>query len=177
MKHLLLDTETSDLVQNTGRKLDKQPHIIEFYGNIIDDSGIIEDELHFLCNPGVKLNADVTRITGLTDKDLQDKPPFSAFVGALTSFFNQADIIVAHNLSYDLTVIGFEFKRLSMPLQLPPIKLCTVEETEYLSGYRLSLTALHERLFKRPFMGAHRAKNDVKALTVCYVELLRLGIV
>ena len=56
-----------------------------------------------------------------------------------------------------------------------PRLCCTVENTEWLHGHRLSLSALHEELFGEPFSGAHRARTDVAALTRCYLELVKRG--
>jgi len=50
-----------------------------------------------------------------------------------------------------------------------------VQETEWIKGHRLSLSALHEELFGEPFSGAHRARVDVDALTRCFNELRQRG--
>jgi hypothetical protein len=56
-----------------------------------------------------------------------------------------------------------------------PDKICTVEQTVHLKGYRVSLSVLHETLFGMPFTGAHRAKVDVSALLFICKELYRIG--
>ncbi len=177
MKSLVFDTETTGLVENSGRRLDKQPHIIEFSAQMIEDDGTVLEELDFLCNPGVQLDPIITKITGLKDSDLVGLKPFSNFTGKVQNIIEKADAVVAHNLSYDMGLVGFEFERGASILTWPERKICTVEQTEYFKGFRLSLQALHEHLFGIGFENAHRAKNDVAALSKCYVELLRQGII
>lgn len=177
MRHAIFDLETTALIRNSGRDIEKQPRIFEFYGELIEDDGAVVDELYFRCNPGVKLNPDVRRITGVTDEDLADKLPFSAYNGKVRDFFAGADALVAHNLSYDLAILQFEMRRCGTEFMSPSIKVCTVEATEYLKGFRLSLTDLHMHLFNQPFYGTHSAKGDTQALLKVYVELLKRGIV
>lgn len=177
MHHAIFDLETTALIKNSGMDIDKQPRIFEFYGELIEDDGTKVDELYFMCNPGVKLNPDVRRITGVTDEDLAGLPPFSSYALPVKSFFSGAGVIVAHNLSYDLAILQFEMRRCSTEFVAPGIKVCTVEATEFLCGFRLSLTDLHMHLFNQPFYGAHSAKGDTQALVKCYVELMKRGII
>lgn len=174
MLAIVFDTETTDLISTTAKALDKQPHIIEFYGCLVDtDKGKVKAELDFLCNPGIPLTETITRITGIKDSDLKGKPSFKEYLPKVQALFKKADVMVAHNLSYDHAMVGFEAERLGAAIPWPARRVCTVEATEHLKGFRLSLTALHELLFNEPFDGAHRAKVDVQALTRCYLELLK----
>jgi DNA polymerase-3 subunit alpha len=175
MKTLLFDTETTGLITNSLQRLDKQPHIIEFYGCLIDDNGTVLEDLEFLCNPGVPIPLKVTQITGFVDKDVKDLPKIDTYFTSMKTLIEKADAVVAHNLGYDKPLVNFEALRLGKEIKWPALQFCTVEQTEHLKGYRLSLTALHELLFDLPFNGAHRAKEDVSALIRCYVELKKKG--
>lgn len=176
MKAVLFDTETTGLIDNSGRPLDKQPHVIEFSAVLIDHEFEVIEKLDFLINPGVKISKEITEITHITNEDLIGKPKFQDRLDEIRALFGKADIVVAHNLSYDMSMINFELQRLGVGIRWPEIKICTVEKTEYLKGHRLSLAALHELLFNETFSNAHRAANDVAALTRCYVELVKRGI-
>jgi DNA polymerase-3 subunit alpha len=73
-----------------------------------------------------------------------------------------------------MDMLSLEFRRLGMleeVIKWPVIRICTVEQTEWYKGYRLSLTALYEELFGEPFPDAHRARVDVQALTRVFLEL------
>lgn len=178
----IFDTETTGLVKNGGQPLAKQPHIIEFSGLLVEPDGKIVKELDFILDPGVTLDSIITKITGLTNADVKGKSKWSEKVDDVIDFFSQADRVVAHNLSFDRKMVDFEMERkfgdkVSEVKFWPADQVCTVEATEHLKGYRMSLTVLHEYLFNQPFEGAHRAMVDVKALTRCYVELVNRGVI
>ena len=172
---LLFDTETSGLTRPSIAALDKQPYVIEFYGMLVDrDTWQIVDELDILINVPVKLDKDITRITGLTDENLKDAPKFKYVANQIRALIGKSDRVVAHNLSFDMEMLDIEFSRFGEAIQWPEA-MCTVEETEHLQGYRLSLTALHEFLFGEGFKGAHRARDDVQAMFRCYRTLVEMG--
>jgi DNA polymerase III alpha subunit (gram-positive type) len=177
MKALVFDTETTDLISNSAIPLDKQPYVIEFFGHIVDDAGTIHEELEFMCSCPVPIPAIVTKITGLRDNDIAGFPPFKDHIKDIQAIFDKADAIVAHNLSFDLGMLQNDGKRNGYEFKFPAIKICTVEETEHIKGFRLDLTSLHLHLFDEGFLAAHRARNDVNALTRCYLELRKRGVV
>lgn len=177
MRHFIFDTETTDLLSNELLADRHQPHIIEFYGEVINDCGKVTDTLEFLCHPGFTIEPITTKITGIKPEDLEGKPPFAEFSERVADFIESSDVVVAHNLSFDMGVVNVEMRRCGQSLIWPEELICTVEQTEWIHGHRLNLSALHEHLFGEKFSGAHRAKNDVKALTRCYVELMKRGAV
>ena len=171
----IFDTETSGLIDNHSIPLDKQPEIIEFYGTTVDlDSGKMHNELDLLIKPRRPVPAEITRITGLTDEDLKGAPPFADVAMSVRTALEGAPRVIAHNLSFDQEMVDTEYERLGQTITWPR-RICTVEQTLHRSGFRLSLTALHELLFQETFPSAHRAKADVMALVRVCVELRRLG--
>lgn len=179
MKHLIFDTETTNLVHNSLQPLHKQPRIIEFFGLMLDDEKDFNEvgSLHCMINPGMPISAEVTRITGIKNEDVAGKPKFNAFIDEIEKIIGSADCIIAHNLSYDLSVTNFEFERLKRKLKWPTRRVCTVEATEHMKGFRLNLMALHTELFGEGFEKAHSAENDVRATARCYVELCKRDII
>jgi DNA polymerase III alpha subunit (gram-positive type) len=173
---LFFDTETTGLVRSTALPLAKQPRIIEFYGATLLDPSTPLEELSFRCNPGVKLSAEITKVTGIIDDDLISLPPFEKYADDLKELIINADMAVAHNLQYDRFLINCEFERLGRTVAWPKT-ICTVEATEFLKGYRLSLGELYETLFKATFDNAHSAKGDVQALIKCFDELMKRGLI
>lgn len=172
----IFDTETTGLIKNSRLALDKQPSVIEFYGELVDDAtGEVKKEVEFLAYPGFPLEPIITQITGLTDADLINQPKFAVNIHRVVDFFAGAEEAVAHNLQYDRGMIGFEMARAGIDFVWPAKLTCTVQRTEHLKGHRLNLSKLHELLFGQPFDGAHRAREDVKALTRCFLELRKRG--
>lgn len=177
MRYLIFDTETTNLIHNSLQPLGKQPRIIELFGLVLDDAKDWAEVkiFHSYFNPGVPIPAEVTKITGIDNDKVKAAPSFIDRAQNVQEFFDDADVVVAHNLAYDTQVIDFEFARIQQSFRWPLRKVCTVEASEPLKGYRLNLSALHTELFGEGFESAHRAENDVRATARCYVELIKRG--
>lgn len=185
MKALIFDTETTGLLKNRTIKLEKQPDIIEFYGHMVDlKTGKIGKKFGTLIKPRKPLpdvpgpgeKKTISQITGITNDMLKDAPSFKDASKAIVALIKKAPAVIAHNLSFDAEMIDIELERLNMKLEWPR-KICSVEATISMKGYRLNLTKLHLELFGKEFKDAHRAKGDVDALTPCCVELFKRGII
>ena len=74
-------------------------------------------------------------------------------------------------------MIDNEFKRLEKEVEWPEDLQCTVEETEYIKGRRMSMATLWNHLFEEPMGNQHRAKDDVVSLIAIYKKLVEQGIV
>lgn len=162
---IAFDTETTDLIHNRTINDRHQPRIIEFYAclfNLSSDSPP-EDELELILDPGVPIQPKTTKITGLTDEDVRGRPSFFQVAGQVRDFLERAPVVLAHNASFDREVVDVEMERAGIRVEWPEVR-CTVEETVYLKGARLTLGDLHEHLLGWRFPAAHRARNDVEAL-------------
>lgn len=177
MEALLLDTETTGLIDNRTIKIARLPHLTEYYGCVadIDDEGSLISEIEVLVKPPVAIPEDNERRTGITNEMVAGCPPFSQVAQYIKDQIESAPLVIAQNLSFDMEMLGVEFERLGEKIAWPKRKICTVEQTVHLKGYRLNLSDLHEHLFGARFEGAHRAKNDVKAMLRCVVELRKRG--
>lgn len=175
MKHLVFDTETTGIPSNSIRAANKQPRIIEISIAIWDDVTNTVFTIDAMCNPGIPISPVVTKVTGITDAIVKDKPPFRESAETLRDMIEQANVVVAHNLSFDKLMIDSEYERIEQRKPNWPRGVCTVEATEHFNGYRMKLGELHRFLFATDIEGAHRAKADVEALLRCYRELIGRG--
>jgi len=173
VKVVCFDTETTGLVENRTRALERQPEIIEFYGCVASlVTGKVSYEVDVLIKPStMPLEEHTTKITGIKTEDLTEAPSFGEIAPQIEDLFSRAKVAIAHNATFDRDMLEIEYQRLGRVLTLPSRLLCTVEQTNHIKGHRLSLSALHEHLFGEVFSGAHRAKEDVRALLRCAVEL------
>lgn len=168
MNYIVMDTETTGLPNPSGAPLESQPHIIEFAGIKLDEKLEEINRMDFLCNPGIPLSDIITRITGLRDSDIQDKPPFSANMQQLCDFFLGTEFIIAHNAKFDISMMEFELLRLGRLTSFPwpPRQICTIEKSFHIEGYRLNLGKLYKKACGADHINsAHRAMADVEALT------------
>lgn len=172
----VFDTETTDLSENRSMAIDLQPEIIEFYACRADlDTGDVLDEIHYMIKPRRPIAEKITKITHISNEDVADSPHFIEVLPSIAHFIEQAPTIIAHNLAFDMEVVEIEFGRHDMPIVWPRDRICTVEQTMHLMGYRLSLTALHELLFGEKFPEAHRANKDTAALLRVACKLREMG--
>jgi len=165
----VFDTETTGLPFHREADLRLQPRIIEFAGLITDGKEILST-VEFICNPGIAIEPIITKITGLTNEDLEDKPPFSHFVPQVKAYFGATRGRIAHNLSFDKGMLVFDLSRLGLDLEAvdwhvnangeKALEICTVEETFHQYGKRQRLQDLYQRHFG-PYEQKHRALDDV----------------
>ncbi len=181
VKAVVFDTETNGLVENHTTKIERQPNVIEFYGCLVDlSTGEIEEEFDTLIRPpsAASVTEKITQITGIDyDQHLKDAPLVNEVFPKIARLLETAPMVIAHNLSFDIEMINLEAERLGIRIEWPIKKLCTVEASVYLKGYRLDLANLHQILFNEPFVGAHRAKSDVMANLRCAVEMYKRGMI
>ncbi|MBA4339066.1 MAG: DNA polymerase III subunit epsilon [Hyphomonas sp.] len=128
-----------------------------------------------LINPGRQVSEATIRITGITDADLKDQPPFEHpdIVDAFLSFLGDATL-VAHNAAFDRGFLNAELARCDRPLIPDERWIDTVAMArKRFPGAPASLDALCKRfdisLESRTF---HGALLDSQLLASVYLELL-----
>jgi len=174
---IVYDTETTGLIANAAIPLKEQPQIIELYASKLDGETLEEVETFHSLFYAKNITPEITKITSITPEMVREAPTFPQMVDPLARFFLGVEMMAGHNLSYDRDMLSIELRRLGRECRFPwpPRHLCTVEATEHLEGFRLGLTALHEKLFGCAFEGAHRAKSDVDATVKCFRKLVEEG--
>lgn len=172
---LIIDTETSGLVENHSIKLDAQPEMIEYFGALTDlATGNRSREYETLIKPKKPVSAKITEITGIDNEMLGLALPFNAVADAIRADIESAPTVIAHNASFDVEMINIEFERLGQKVKWPRV-ICSVEATIHLKGFRLKLGGLYDYLFNDSFKDAHRARADAVALERICVELFARG--
>jgi len=171
MKTVLFDNETTGLLRPSPAPITEQPYIIEFYGVAIDDKTFkVIEEYECLIKPPVPVSDEITRITKISQDMVEDEDFFISHYEGIANLFLGAERMVAHNLSFDRSMLANELIRIDKLINFPwPIQhVCTVERSLDLEGYRLNLAKLYKKATGKDHEGAHRAKADVEALVECY---------
>ena len=173
----IFDTETTGLFSSALIDDDRKPEMIEFFAIKLEiDSGTRIKEYEFLCRPKRAITEETTKITGIKQSMVEEEKPFAHYIPVIREALEETDAVIAHNASYDKEMVETEMNRCGMKLKWPRI-ICTVEQTACIRGYRLTLTELHKELMGVPFEGAHRARQDVEALTSCVLKLYERGFI
>lgn len=106
---VVFDTET------TGFSADKD-RIVEI-GAVKIRNGEIVEERNWLINPQQPIPARVTKVHGISDGMVKDKPAFAAVYPEFEAFVSNA-LLVAHNARFDVDMVRAEIERAN--LESPP---------------------------------------------------------
>jgi DNA polymerase-3 subunit epsilon len=154
---------------------------------VFDNNGNKISGGDFIIKPeGFTIPIEVTRIHGIsTEKALKDGQTINSVLQHFNALIEQANYLVAHNMSFDEKIIGAEFLRNGMiNSTATKKKICTMQRTTDFCairgpyGYKWpKLSELHYKLFRTNFDEAHNAAVDITATAKCFWELKRLGII
>lgn len=108
IRHIILDTETTGISAKHGHR------IIEIACLELVDFKPSGRTLHHYINPQRRCPPEATKIHGITDVFLQDKPSFAKVADDILTFLAGATL-VAHNARFDLGFLNAELQRLNRP--------------------------------------------------------------
>lgn len=174
---IIFDTETTGLDAASPTKIEKQPYITEFYGVRLTKDFKFVDDFDTMIKPPIPISNEITRITGISDADVELAPTFIQVYDNLYNLFENCRNVSGHNVMFDLRLLKYELFRLDKEhaFNWPKNHICTVEASRHYMNKRLKLQQLYEFLFNETFENAHRAKNDVMATVKCFIEMVKRG--
>ena len=170
MRQIFLDTETTGLSPESGDR------IVEIGCIEMLNRRITGENKHFYLNPERKGSEEATRIHGLTDEFLADKPVFAAIADELMDFVAGAEVII-HNANFDVGFLNAELRRVGRPKF--PEQVLSITDTllmarEMFPGKSNSLDALCKRLeVDNTSRTLHGALLDAGLLAEVYIRLTR----
>ena len=141
---------------------------------------------HIVKPEGFTIPDQAAKIHGITTaKALHEGQALQTVLQIFRSRICAAEILVGHNIDFDVKIVGAEFIRAGIaPVAPARRKVCTMQSsTAYcnLPGPRgpkwPKLQELHVRLFGENFAEAHNAAADIEATAKCFFELKRLGVI
>lgn len=111
---------------------------------IVKDNKII-DKKYSLINPEDRFDINNSNITGLNYADVKDAPTFKEYWKSIKELFGN-NIIVGHNITYDLTVISKALERYDIDVPIFNY-YCTLKlSREYIDANSYSLNSLCDLL-------------------------------
>lgn len=189
MKIFVFDTETTWFINKKESSLEVQPHIIQFawiLWEIKDGKFIEEKKVNILINPKSPIPYAASQVHHIYDIDVKSAPFIEDLIEEIIWYINNPDIIIWHNIEYDIDMIKLELKRLNMEYKFNPKQvICTMKTTvDYcaLEGnwnrFKYpKLWELHKKIFWEYFIWAHDALVDVEATLRCFIELQKNKII
>jgi DNA polymerase-3 subunit epsilon len=184
--YIVIDCETTGLPKNWKApisELDNWPRIVQVAWALYDKESHPVDSRALLIQPdGFTIPLEAQRVHHIsTERAKAEGKPLGTALQEFADAVGESEVVVAHNLRFDESVISAEYLRLKLtPPFLDKKRICTMVGTTELCripgqyGYKWpSLSELHRFLFGTGFEEAHDAGADVAACADCFLELKR----
>lgn len=195
MLSLILDVETTG-IPSKGEVITSPfyPRLVELAALLVEAEREIAVAHLVVAPAGFAIPDEAAAIHGIsTARAIFIGVPIEVALAVYLNLRARADIIVGHNLEFDVKLVESEVYRLGRAPRHPgpSARYCTAErgttacalpptDRMIAAGFgdrykKPTLSELHLALFGEPFEGAHGALADARAAARCYFELRRRG--
>jgi DNA polymerase III epsilon subunit-like protein len=171
---IFLDLETTGLApQNNLTYCDYKEtekydscRIIQICMSLYNDD-VLVDEIYEYIDPKIKIPQRIVEITKINNDKVKNKKFTKKMINKIKSFLNLGDIIIGHNVEFDITVLASELYRMKeCSLAETLFKkhfFCTMKNSNKLQkGTKyIKLQTLYSSFFQDKIENAHDAKVDV----------------
>ncbi|MFT6036326.1 MAG: DNA polymerase-3 subunit alpha, partial [Marivirga sp.] len=191
--YLIYDTETTGLPKNFNAPLtdaDNWPRCVQIAWQLHDAEGkLLDAQSHIIQPDGFEIPYNAEKVHGIsTERAQREGKPLMAVLQAFEEILKRSEIVVGHNIEFDINIMGAEMLRMGISEQ----KLIEKEliDTKNVStdfcaipggrGGKFkwpTLTELHKKLFGQAFADAHDAAYDVDATAKCFFGLIKQRVV
>ena len=191
--YLIFDTETTGLPRNKTAPitdLDNWPRLVQLAWQLHDAHGkLISLHNHIVKPDGFDIPFKAEQVHGISTKRAQEEgKPLNEVLSLFISDLAKTQLLVGHNIEFDINIIGAEFIRAGfapeqlLSLQKVDTGLASIEFCQLQGGIggKLKmprLSELHQKLFGKNFEDAHDASYDVAATARSYFGLLKKNVV
>ena len=127
-----------------------------------------EDIKTELINPTIPIPPETTKIHGISDEDVKDKPTFGDLAADLANFLHNCDLSGYNIIKFDLPLIVEEFLRVDIDFELKNRKIIDVQNIFHKMEPR-TLKAAHKFYCGTELKNAHSAEAD----TIATYEVLK----
>jgi DNA polymerase III epsilon subunit-like protein len=197
MNELFIDIETSGLPQYDNGNIPHFKNLKKFNNcRMLEICMILFEnkKLSSFYHKIVKVDFDIenSEIHGITNEISREKGVLIENIyHDILHYINKSDIIIAHNIVFDLSCIFSELYRIDNDVNiinfinskifictmLSSIDICKIKPVNFFEQYKYpKLDELYFYFFKSDRKNKHTAKSDTVDLVKCYNELSKLNI-
>jgi DNA polymerase-3 subunit epsilon len=150
----------------------EQDRIIQFaFLKVMPDKQ--QSEWQELVNPGIAIPPEATRVHGIDDNQVKDKPGMDHFAPLICEFVSNCDLAGFNIARFDIPFLQAELKRHGCGLDLKKTQ-CVDAQAIFHRKEPRDLTAAYKFYCSKDLHGAHDAMQDVRAtLNVLDAQLER----
>ncbi len=187
---LFFDTETAGLPKNWNTDMfdtENWPRLVQLAYILSDSDGTLIKKSNFIIKPnGFVIPEEASKIHRITNERARmEGVELSEVLNDFKKALETSHAIIAHNINFDINVVGAEFVRTRLSIDFTKAKqICTMKSsTNFCAikgpyGYKWpKLSELHFKLFNKDFSEAHDALFDIQATEKCFWEMKRLKLV
>ena len=184
MKLLIFDTECSGLIPKTsGNDLKNLPHIVQLSWIMYNTKTKSYVENDFILKIPILVPEDSTKIHGITNDISDNGYDFSEIVDMFLNDIKKCDMLVAHNIQYDLNMLEIELSRINRWGDIDLLFSKDIFDTMKQSVNVLKLpgkygkykfprlSEVYIHFFGEMFENAHNAMGDIRATLKVYEKL------
>lgn len=182
---LVFDSETTNLPDFHKQAEDpSQPHIVQLGAILYDSARHVVSEMNVLVRPdGWVISPETTAIHGITmEAATKYGLKLETAIKLFIAFADRAELLVAHNYSFDEKMVRRELHHLSLPSLAEAMRAranyCTMKSsTDILRipgprGFKWpKLQEAHVHFLGHEFTGSHDAMADVRACAGIYFAM------
>ncbi len=185
--YIIFDTETTGLPRNYNapmEDLDNWPRLVQLAWQLHDAKGNLLANNNYIVRPeGFTIPYNAEKVHGIsTSRATNEGHELAKVLEIFHKDVVKAKYLVGHNIGFDINVVGCEFLRKEIPMQLKEMEELDTKDlsTEFCAipggkGGKFkwpTLTELHHKLFGNGFTDAHDAAYDVDATAKCFFGLI-----
>ena len=190
--YLIFDTETTGLPKKYNAPLsdsDNWPRLVQLAWQLHAADGKLLNAGNLIVQPeGFTIPFNAEKVHGIsTQRAIDEGEPLEHVLQEFSADVAKADVLVGHNLEFDLNIVGAEYYRVEMDNPMPAKEHIDTKEvsTDFVAipggrGGRFkwpTLTELYKKLFGEAFADAHDAAYDVDATARAFFGLITQGVV
>lgn len=190
-KIIVFDTETNGLPKRWTAPIedtDNWPRLVQLSYILYHSDGEQIQERDYIIRPdGFTIDPESSKIHGISHRRaLEEGCELGAAIDDFDDALGSADVVVAHNLRFDKSILACEVVRLggdSDELDYPNESICTMLAGVSITaipgargGYKWpKLEELYHKLFGSSFENAHNSLADAQATARCFFAMVELG--
>lgn len=201
---MVIDIESDGLPRDWGKpssEIDNWPRILQLAWGLFDETGktikrkctlikpdnwVVPNQAYFIdkghSEPEALKAAKFWIDNGFTTAQNEiEGTPLPEVLKEWVEAYNQADLLLAHNIAFDKSVLSAELIRYKIRVKGNIPNFCTKLEGEEICKLPgkiagkfkwPTLSELYRHLFGKNFEGAHDAGADIQACKECYLEII-----
>jgi len=121
-----------------------------------------EETRHYLINPTIPIPANVSKIHGIYDKDVADKPIFAHIAKEIARFIQNCDLGGYNSNKFDVPLLAEELLRADVDFDFKKVRFVDVQVIFHKMEQR-TLSAAYKFYCEKDLEDAHSALADTKA--------------